>query len=79
MTTDKHARTIRLTPEIHERLTSLCEHFGITANAYITQAIGKSIAQDEIAFNLKKNQQAMFESLPHIMKQMIEAEEGKTR
>lgn len=77
MNTEKHARTIRLTPEIHERLTALCDHLGVTANAYIMQAIGKSIAQDEIAFKLKQNQQAMFDSLPQLFKELAESETPK--
>jgi len=70
MSTEKHARTIRLTPDIYDRLNALCDHLGVTPNAYIIQAIGKAISQDEMAFKVQQNQadafgniQKLFDSL----------------
>lgn len=46
----KVGRTIRLTPEINQRLLDLCAHFGTTPNAYLVSEIGKAISRDEIHF-----------------------------
>jgi len=67
MSTDKHVRSIRLNPEIHERLVALCDHLGVTPNSYIVQAIGKAISQDEMAFKIQQNQNDMFSKLAMLM------------
>jgi predicted DNA-binding protein len=67
MSTEKHARTIRLTPDIYDRLNALCDHLGVTPNAYIIQAIGKAISQDEMAFKIQQNQSDMFAKLALMM------------
>jgi predicted DNA-binding protein len=67
MSTEKHARTIRLTPDIYDRLNALCDHLGVTPNAYIIQAIGKAISQDEMAFKIQQNQNDMFAKLALMM------------
>jgi len=67
MSTEKHARTIRLTPDIYDRLNALCDHLGVTPNAYIIQAIGKAISQDEMAFKVQQNQSDMFAKLALMM------------
>lgn len=69
MSTEKHARTIRLTPDIYDRLNALCDHLGVTPNAYIIQAIGKAISQDEMHFKIQQNQNDMFSKLAQMMEQ----------
>lgn len=63
MSVEKHVRSIRLNPDIHGRLVALCDHLGVTPNAYIVQAIGKAISQDEMAFKVQQNQSDMFAKL----------------
>lgn len=75
MSNEKHARTIRLTPDVYERLNALCDHLGVTPNAYIIQAIGKSISQDEMTFKLQKNQNEMFEKLAFMFDEAKDAKE----
>ena len=75
MSNEKHARTIRLTPDVYERLNALCDHLGVTPNAYIIQAIGKSISQDEMTFKLQKNQNEMFEKLALMFDEAKDAKE----
>ena len=72
MSTEKHARTIRLTPDIYDRLNALCDHLGVTPNAYIIQAIGKAISQDEMAFKIQQNQNDMFSKLASMMEEAKE-------
>lgn len=67
MSTEKHVRSIRLNPDIHDRLVALCDHLGVTPNAYIVQAIGKAISQDEMAFKVQQNQSDMFAKLALMM------------
>jgi predicted DNA-binding protein len=67
MSTKKYTRSIRLTEDVHERLTALCAHLGVTANAYITGEIGKAVSRDEIAFKAQENQTAMFAALSEFM------------
>jgi len=74
MSTEKHARTIRLTPDIYERLNALCDHLGVTPNAYIIQAIGKAISQDEMHFKIQQNQNDMFSKLASMMEEAKDQE-----
>lgn len=74
MSTEKHARTIRLTPDIYDRLNALCDHLGVTPNAYIIQAIGKAISQDEMAFKIQQNQNDMFSKLASMMEEAKDQE-----
>jgi hypothetical protein len=45
-------RTIRLTPEVNERLIVLCDHLGTNPNAYLVAEIGKAISRDELSFRV---------------------------
>lgn len=45
-------RTIRLTPEVNDRLIVLCEHLGTNPNAYLVSEIGKAISRDELSFRV---------------------------
>lgn len=51
----RHGRSVRLTSSVNTRLINLCDHLGVTPNAYLVQAIGKAITQDEIHFKLGKS------------------------
>lgn len=63
MSADKITRTIRLTPEINQRLIDLCEHIGTNPNAYLIAEIGKAISRDEVAFNAQKNNTSMYQDM----------------
>lgn len=45
----KYQRTITLTQDIADRLQAVCEHLGVTASAYIKQAIGESVSRHEVS------------------------------
>ncbi len=53
----KYQRTITLTQDIADRLQAVCEHLGVTASAYIKQAIGESVSRHEVS--LKPQQMAI--------------------
>ena len=52
----KHMRSIRLTTDMVERLNAVCDHLGVTPNAYINLAIGKAVSHDEITYKAQQNQ-----------------------
>ena len=60
---DKISRTLRLTPDLDARLQGLCEHLGVNPNAYLLNEVGKAISRDEVAFQLKKQVQEMFDGI----------------
>lgn len=55
MSSDRQTITVRLTPAVLQRLDQLCEHLGTNRNSYLVNAIGRSISQDEVAFNSTRN------------------------
>lgn len=61
MSTEKITRTIRLTPEVNQRLVDLCEHIGTNPNAYLISEIGKAVSRDEVAFNAQKNNTSIYQ------------------
>lgn len=66
----KVGRTIRLTPELNDRLVALAEHLGVSVNAYMSTELGKAIARDEITYHLRKNTNDMTELLQAMMLSM---------
>ena len=65
-TNDKNPRSprsVRLTSQINDRLIALCDHLGVTPNAYLVGVIGKAIATDELTFLAKSNSNDMFKLL----------------
>lgn len=50
------SRSVRLTPEVNERLLALCGHLGVNPNAYLVAEIGKAISRDEVAFKAAQMQ-----------------------
>lgn len=63
MTTDRVTVTVRLTPNMNERLENLCEHLGTNRNSYLVNAIGKAISKDELSFMVQQNSLEMFSEL----------------
>lgn len=66
----KVGRTLRLTPDINDRLIALCDHLGVTVNAYMSNELGKAIARDELTYNLRKNTNDMAELVKIMMASM---------
>jgi predicted DNA-binding protein len=56
-------RSVRLTSQINDRLIALCDHLGVTPNAYLVGVIGKAIATDEMTFLAKSNSNDMVKLL----------------
>jgi len=52
----KIGRSVRLTPEMNDRLVALCDHLGVTIHSYLANEVGKAISRDEVMFQLKKSQ-----------------------
>lgn len=59
----RHARSVRLTTSVNDRLIALCDHLGVTPNSYLVGVIGKAVATDEMAFLAKTNQSDMVKIL----------------
>lgn len=53
----KYQRTITLTQDIADRLQAVCEHLGVTASAYVKQAIGESVSRHEVSLRPQQTAQ----------------------
>jgi hypothetical protein len=62
-TDSKVGRTVRLTSGVNQRLLDLCEHLGVTPNAYLVAEVGKAVARDEISLMVKGQTDSMFASV----------------
>jgi hypothetical protein len=67
----RHGRTVRLTTSINTRLIALCEHLGVTPNAYLVQAIGKAITQDEMHFKIGQTNDSLMEMFGSLSEEML--------
>lgn len=63
MSADRVTITVRLTPNMNDRLEALCEHLGTNRNSYLVNAIGKAISKDEMSFMVQQNSTEMFSQL----------------
>lgn len=73
----KKSRALRLTSEIDDRLQAVCDHLGTNPNAYLVLAIGRAIAQDEIAMQAKKNNADLYGQLGSLFAGLVtETDEG---
>ncbi|HFH4116594.1 TPA: hypothetical protein ACGJ6O_006529 [Pseudomonas aeruginosa] len=82
----KYQRTITLTQDIADRLQAVCEHLGVTASAYIKQAIGESVSRHEVSLKPQQmviNAEAImakaFEQLASDAQQIEVQQDGKKR
>lgn len=71
----KIGRTIRLTPEVNERLMALCEHLGVSVNAYMTTEIGKAIARDELTYHLRRQTNDMADLIQSMVISMADVQQ----
>lgn len=53
---EKVARSLKLEPNLNDRIVALCAHLGVNVNAYVLNEIGKAVSRDEITFLLVDNQ-----------------------
>jgi hypothetical protein len=68
----RHGRSVRLTTSINTRLITLCEHLGVTPNAYLVQAIGKAITQDEMHFKVGQSNDSLMQMMAAFQGQVSE-------
>jgi predicted DNA-binding protein len=59
----KKGRTVRLTPDVDNRLQALCSYLGVNPNAYMIAEIGKAVARDEVSYSATMKSNAIFEEM----------------
>lgn len=75
----KYQRTITLTQDMADRLHAVCEHLGVTASAYLKQAIGEAVARHEVSLLAKQSKDNSMEVLTRFFEAMAqEAQEPET-
>lgn len=67
MSTDRVTITVRITPNMNERLENLCDHLGTNRNSYLVNAIGKAVSQDEMHFKIQSGSEDMFKQIQALM------------
>lgn len=72
MASNKQSLTIRLTPEVLERLDRITEHLGVNRSSYMTQAVGERLSRDEQSFSVKKLSSDMGEDMKRMFDHLIE-------
>ena len=76
MSDSKVGRTVRLEPEMNERLIALCEHLGVNVNAYLVAEIGKAVSRDEVAYKASQHTSNMADILGGMMSELRDATKG---
>lgn len=59
----KVGRTVRLSPDINQRLVALCAHLGVNPNAYLIGEIGKAVARDELTYRITSQTNDFFKAM----------------
>lgn len=80
----KYQRTITLTQDIADRLQAVCDHLGVTASAYIKQALGEAVSRHEVSLLAKQSKDSSLEILERLFTAVAEQadqepEDGKKR
>lgn len=73
MSESKVGRTVRLEPDMNERLVALCEHLGVNVNAYLVGEIGKAVSRDEVAYKASQHTSDMSQLLVGMMSELRDA------
>ena len=68
---DKIGRTVRLEPNVNERLIALCDHLGVNVNAYLVGEIGKAISRDEVSFRVADHSESSKEMLNEFFNEVV--------
>lgn len=74
-TAAKYQRTITLTHDIADRLQAVCDHLGVTASAYIKQALGEAVSRHEVSLLAKQSKDGSLEILERLFSTLVEAEQ----
>lgn len=69
----KISRSLKLEPDINDRLISLCAHLGVNPNAYLLNEVGKAISRDEVAYRAGVQAQASQNQMLKIFEEMMVA------
>lgn len=70
----KYQRTITLTQDIADRLQAVCDHLGVTASAYIKQALGEAVSRHEVSLLAKQSKDSSLEILERLFTTLSERE-----
>ena len=73
MSESKVGRTVRLEPDMNDRLVALCEHLGVNVNAYLVGEIGKAVSRDEVAYKASQHTSDMAQLLGGMMSELRDA------
>lgn len=68
----KYQRTITLTQDIADRLQAVCDHLGVTASAYIKQALGEAVSRHEVSLLAKQSKDSSLEILERLFTTVAE-------
>lgn len=71
----KYQRSIRLTQDMATRLHAVCEHLGVTVGAYLTQAIGESVAKHEVSLLAKQSKDSSLEIVSRMFETVLQQEQ----
>lgn len=71
-TVAKYQRTITLTQDIADRLQAVCDHLGVTASAYIKQALGEAVSRHEVSLVAKQSKDSSMEMLERFFATVLE-------
>lgn len=73
MSESKVGRTVRLEPDMNDRLVALCEHLGVNVNAYLVGEIGKAVSRDEVAYKASQHTSDMAQLIVGMMSELRDA------
>ena len=71
---EKVARSLKLEPNLNDRIVALCAHLGVNVNAYVLNEIGKAVSRDEVAYLLVNNQKDSLKEMMEVLSQIGEQE-----
>lgn len=60
---DKKSRSLRLNNDVNERLEEVCKAFGVNANSYILNAVGKAVMADYLSISVQAKSDDTFKTL----------------
>ena len=68
---EKVSRSLKLEPDINDRLLAVCRHLGVNPNAYLVSEIGKSISRDEFAFVVANNSKNSMNDMVKLLQSLV--------
>lgn len=73
---NKVGRTLRLEPDLNDRLVSLCAHLGVNPNSYLLNKVGEAISRDEVSYIATRNSDTQKEQLAAFIEMVNKSVEG---